>query len=229
MELRLNVVVPVHDEARALPYLLARLALLRRAPGAEVVVVDGGSTDGTATLLREAAIPWARAPRGRASQMNAGARMGSGDVIMFLHADTELPPDAIEQIDMAVADGAIGGFFRVRLDSDRPLLRLVGWMITQRSRITGIATGDQAIFVTRGAFERLGGFAPLPLFEDVELCSRLRRLGTVAHLPATATTSARRWENVGPLRTVLRMWLLRAGYALGLSPEFLARYYGASR
>lgn len=227
--MRLNVVVPVHNEVAALPALLGYLSELQRVHGVEVLVVDGGSDDGSANLLRAADCPSATAPLGRASQMNAGAQMGQGAAILFLHADTSLPSDTCEQIETALDAGAVGGFFRLRLDSPRPLLRLVGWMITQRSRLTGIATGDQALFVRRDAFEELGGFAPLPLFEDVEFCARLGRVGSIAPLPGTVTTSARRWEALGPLRTVVRMWLLRAGYWIGLSPHTLARYYEASR
>lgn len=194
-----------------------------------VVMVDGGSDDGSSELLRNSGLACISAVRGRASQMNAGAAAGRGDVVLFLHADTELPTDACAQIEAAVGAGAVGGFFRVQLDSRRPLLRLIGWLITQRSRLTGIATGDQAIFVTREAFTLLGGFPPLPMFEDVALCTRLRGLGKIARLPGTVTTSARRWENHGPWRTILRMWLLRTGYTIGLSPGVLARYYEAAR
>lgn len=195
----------------------------------DVVVVDGSSSDGGGELIRDSGLTCVSAPRGRASQMNAGAGAGRGDVILFLHADTELPGDACAQIEAAASGGAVGGFFRVRLDSQRPLLRLVSWMITTRSGLTGVATGDQAIFVTREAFMLLGGFPPLPLFEDVELCTRLRALGEIVRLPGTVTTSARRWENHGHWRTILWMWLLRAGYTLGLSPRILARYYEATR
>lgn len=194
-----------------------------------VVMVDGGSDDGSGELLRNSGLTCVSAVRGRASQMNAGAAAGCGDVILFLHADTELPTDACAQIEVAVGAGAVGGFFRVHLDSRRPLLRLIGWMITQRSRLTGVATGDQAIFVTREAFTLLGGFPPLPMFEDVAMCTRLRDLGKIARLSGMVTTSARRWENHGPWRTILRMWLLRVGYTIGLSPGVLARYYEAAR
>jgi len=227
--LGLNVIVPVHNEIAALPDLIRRLRKLQAVAGVHVVVVDGGSDDGGGELLRDSDVGCVSAPRGRASQMNAGAAAGRGEIILFLHADTELPDDACRQIETAVSAGAVGGFFRVRLDSRRPLMRLVGWMITQRSGLTGVATGDQAIFVTREAFERLGGFPPLPLFEDVELCTQLRALGRIVRLPGTVITSARRWENHGPWRTILRMWLLRAGYTLGLSPQLLARYYEVVR
>jgi len=227
--LRLNVVVPVHNEIIALPEVLERLRHLQDTPGVDVIMVDGGSDDGSLELLRDSGLNWIRAPLGRASQMNAGAAAGRGDVVLFLHADTRLPGDACVQIDAAIDAGAVGGFFRVRLESQRPVLRLVSRMITLRSGLTGVATGDQAIFVAHDAFTQLGGFPPLPLFEDVELCTRLRRLGKIIRLDGTVTTSARRWENHGPWRTVLRMWLLRAGYTLGLSPRILARYYEATR
>lgn len=221
--------VPVHNEIAALPDVLPRLRRLRETPGVDVIVVDGGSDDGSLELLRASGLNCVSAPLGRASQMNAGAAAGRGDVLLFLHADTRLPADACAQIDAAVQKGALGGFFRVRLDSRRPVLRLVGRMVTLRSGLTGVGTGDQAIFVTREAFTQLGGFPPLPLFEDVELCTRLRRLGRIVRLDGMVVTSARRWENHGPWRTILRMWLLRAGYTIGLSPRVLARYYEATR
>ena len=227
--MRLNVIVPVHNEVAALPQMLERLRRLQRTSGVDVVVVDGGSDDGSHELLRAGGVPHVSAPLGRASQMNVGAESARGDVILFLHADTVLPDNACAQIEAAIRDGAVGGFFRVRLDSQRPLLRLVGRMITARSGLTGIATGDQAIFMTRDAFAELGGIPPLPLFEDVELCTRLRRLGRIVRLEGTAITSARRWENHGPWKTILRMWILRAGYTVGLSPSVLARYYEATR
>ncbi len=227
--LRLNVVVPVHNEVAALPEVLRRLRILHERSGVDVVLVDGSSDDGGGKLLRASGLPCISAPRGRAGQMNAGAGTGRGDVILFLHADTRLPQEADVEIRAAINAGAVGGFFRVRLDSRRPLLRLVSWMITTRSGLTGVATGDQAIFMTREAFDQLGGFPPLPLFEDVEICTRLRGLGKIVRLEGTVTTSARRWENHGPWRTILLMWLLRAGYTIGLSPRVLARYYEATR
>ena len=227
--LRLDVVVPVYNEIAVLPTLLPRLLTLRDQRDVELILVDGGSEDGTQEMLQKSGLPWMSAERGRSSQMNAGAGVGRGDVILFLHADSSLPDEACAEIRRAVANGAQSGFFRVRLDSARPLLRLVGWMINRRSRLTRVATGDQALFVTRATFEQLGGYAPLPLFEDVELCTRLRGLGPMAALPQIVTTSARRWENHGPWRTIFQMWLLRLGYAFGLSPERLARYYETAR
>jgi hypothetical protein len=150
-------------------------------------------------------------------------------VLLFLHADSELPSNGVALIDAAVDSGARAGFFRLQLDSPRLVLRLVGWLITQRSRLTSIATGDQGLFVTRSAFAELGGFAPLPLFEDVEWSARVRRCGRSVCLDGTVVTSARRWEVLGPLRTIVRMWLLRAAYAIGVPAHTLAHYYQAVR
>ncbi len=230
--MHVSIVVPVLNEAQGLRAFLERLGCSlerERRDSADVVIVDGGSDDDTVPLLRASGWPWIVAERGRGLQMNAGAAATRGEALLFLHADTTLPDTALDALRAALRAGAVGGFFRVRLDSDRRLLRWVGHLISARSRLTGIATGDQAIFVRRDAFEQLGGFAPLPLFEDVDLMRRLKRLGRVAALPCAVTTSARRWEGHGPWRTILRMWCLRLLYYLGLRPERLARYYGIAR
>ena len=220
-------VVPVYNEIRVLPRLLPELRRLQAE--AEVVLVDGGSDDGSAEMLSQSGLRWLRSERGRAAQMNAGAAAGTGDVILFLHADTRLPLDAARRALEACRGGANAGFFRGRLDSTRPLLRLVGWLMNWRSRLTRIATGDQALFVRREVFERTGGFPALPLFEDVELSARLRREGGVVALRESVVTSARRWERHGAWRTILRMWHLRALYALGFPADRLARRYGTAR
>lgn len=217
--------IPVLDEAGALPGLIAALRRL----AAQVVFVDGGSSDGTRELIAAAGFRCISAPRGRAAQMNAGAAASTGSVLMFLHADTELPRDALQRLRHAVRGGAVGGSFDVRLDSRRPLLRVVGRLISLRSRLTGVATGDQALFATREAFDRLGGFAPLDLFEDVDFSRRLKRLGPVVRLPAAVITSARRWERHGALRTIARMWALRTLYYCGIDPAVLARAYQGAR
>lgn len=225
MTVCVSVVIPVLDEAEALPRLLDRL---RRLP-AEVVFVDGGSSDATPQLLAASGFRWFVAARGRAAQMNAGAAAATGSVLLFLHADTELPRDALPRIRRALQSGAVGGGFALRLDARDPLLRLVGRLITWRSRLTGVATGDQAQFVTRKAFDALGGFAPLPLFEDIDFSRRLRRLGPVVQLRAPVLTSARRWRRQGAVRTIARMWLLRALYYCGVDVTVLARHYQAAR
>jgi rSAM/selenodomain-associated transferase 2 len=167
------------------------------------------------------------AERGRAAQMNAGAAVARGDVLLFLHADVRLPTGAGCAVREASAHGARWGRFDVRLDSPRASLAMVGAAMNLRSRTTGIATGDQAIFVDRALFEAVGGYAPIPLMEDVELSARLRRVGRCACLRQCVTVSARRWERRGVARTVVEMWAWRAAYALGVSPATLHRlYYG---
>lgn len=221
----LSIIVPVLNEAARLPALLVGLAPFREA--AEVIVVDGGSTDGSAEAARAAG--WARvlaAPRGRARQMNAGAAAACGEVLLFLHADTSLPPTALEDIRAALADPpVVGGRFDVRLDSPRPIYRAVETLTNLRSRWTGIWTGDQAIFVRRAVFERLGGFPDIPLMEDVELSRRLKRAGRRACLRSRVTASARKWEREGAARTILLMWALRFLYLVGVSPARLHRWY----
>lgn len=222
---RLSVVIPTLNEAAHLARLLPDL--LAREPGVEVVVVDGGSDDGSGDVVaRWAAVRWLAGPRGRARQMNAGARAAAGTTLLFLHADTRLPDGAGAAIEAALADPAVvGGRFDVRIDSPRPLLGVVGWMMNQRSRLSGISTGDQGIFVRRAVFEEIGGYADIPLMEDVELTRRLKRRGRVAALRLRVTTSARKWEREGAVRTIVLMWTLRLLYALGVSPARLHRWY----
>ena len=230
--MRLAVVVPVLNEAATIEGALQRLAPLR-SRGARLIVVDGGSDDDTAARAALLADRVLAAPRGRASQMNAGAQDAlarEADVLLFLHADTRLPEDADRIVARALADGAHSwGRFDVRLDADGWPLRLIETLMNWRSRATGIATGDQAIFATRAAFNRLGGFAPLPLMEDVEFCSRARRLTRPAALRSRVLTSARRWQRHGLWRTVALMWWLRLSYFFGADPAALARRYRDAR
>lgn len=223
--MRLAVVIPALDEADHLAALLPDL--LAREPDAEVVVVDGGSRDATRAIVARS--PRARlleAPRGRARQMNAGAGAVGGDALLFLHADTRLPDGASAAITRALADPTVvGGRFDVRFDNPRRIYRMIAWFMNRRSRLTGISTGDQAIFVRRAVFEAMGGFADIRLMEDVDFTRRLKRRGAVAALALRVTTSARKWEREGPGRTTLRMWALRLLYALGASPEVLHRWY----
>ena len=225
----LSVIIPTLDEERTIRETLARL---QRAAFTEILVVDGGSGDGTVALVSEAATG-ARlltAPRGRARQMNAGATAATGDVLVFLHADTLLPPTAADDIRAALSDpDVVGGRFDARLDRDRGLYRLVSRMMNWRSRLTGIATGDQAIFVRRNVFEAIGGFPDIPIMEDVAFSKRLKQMGRVAALRSCVVTSARRWERHGPVRTVLLMWGLRLLFFLGVSPERLHRLYSDVR
>lgn len=221
----LSIIIPTLDEAEGIAATLAALQPLR-ARGCEVIVADGGSADGTAELARPLADTVVAAPRGRARQQNAGAAAATGDVLLFLHADTRLPAAA----DRLVLDG-LGrtgrgwGRFGVRLTGRHPLLRVIERMMGIRSRLTGIATGDQAIFVRRDWFRDAGGFPGIPLMEDVALSGTLKRRGRPLCLRAAVVTSSRRWESRGVWRTMLLMWRLRLTYALGADPVALAERY----
>jgi len=222
----LSIIVPVLDEEGGIEAALKALADLRRF-GHEVIVADGGSSDRTVELARPLANLVIAAPRGRAAQMNAGAARASGDTLVFLHADTRLPPAA----DCAIVDGLrrsgrIWGRFDVAIDGRHPMLRIVAVMMNLRSRATGIATGDQAMFVTRAAFAECGGYPDIPLMEDIALSRRLKRASGPLCLKTRVTTSGRRWEQRGVFRTILLMWRLRLAYFLGAEPHALARRYG---
>ncbi len=224
--LRLTIVIPALDEAAVVEDTLARLQPLR-GRGHEVILVDGGSRDGTPRLAVPLVDRLLHAPRGRARQMNAGAACARGDVLLFLHADTELPRDADARVAVALGSpAAVWGRFDVHLSGRHPLLRVVERSMNLRSRLSGIATGDQAIFVRRDAFRSVGGFPDLPLMEDIAFSRTLKSLARPVCVAAPAVTSSRRWEGQGVLRTILLMWRLRLGYALGIDPGRLARGYG---
>jgi len=212
---RLSVVVPALNEAAGIRAALEALAPLR-ARGHEVIVVDGGSTDGTAQLAAGLCDQVLVTPRGRALQMNAGARAAGGDVLVFLHADTRLPAD------FRIPEAALWGRFDVRIEGRHPLLKLVAWSMNLRSRLTGIATGDQAMFVRRELFP---GFPEIALMEDIALSRLLRRRGRPTCLRDKVVTAGRRWEARGVVRTIVLMWWLRLLYFLGASPEYLIRFY----
>jgi len=223
---RLSVVIPALNEATALPDLLADLAPLL-ACGAQIIVADGGSNDGTLALI--GASDWVDAPRGRARQMNAGAGLARGEVLWFVHADTRLPMAIDEIWTSLLADHEWQwGRFDVRLSGNDWRLKVIGQMINWRSRLSGIATGDQGLFVRRALFEKLGGFADLALMEDIELCKRLKTHAPALNLRQRLATSSRRWERRGIARTVGLMWLLRARYFFGADPNALARLYRQS-
>lgn len=218
------IVVPVLDEAGGVAATLDALAPLRRR-GCEVIVVDGGSTDATVELAATRADAVLSAPRGRARQMNAGAAASRAEALLFLHADTRLPACADRLVRAALDRGALWGRFDVRISGRPFMLRVVAAAMNARSRLTGIATGDQAIFVRREVFERIGGFPEQPLMEDVEISRRLRTRSAPACLRERVTTSGRRWERRGVWRTIWVMWRLRWRYWLGESPDALAEAY----
>lgn len=217
----LSIIVPVLDEAAALPALLAQLAPWRAA-GDEVLVADGGSRDGSAALAAAGSDRVVHAARGRALQMNAAAAVARGRVLWFVHADSRIEP----ALRSALIDTDGWGRCDVRIDDPAPVFRIIESAMNLRSRLSGIATGDQGLFVTRDLFERAGGFAPLALMEDIELSRRLRRLARPRCLRARITTSARRWRRHGIVRTVLLMWGLRLAWRCGVPPARLARWYG---
>ncbi|HTJ09088.1 MAG TPA: TIGR04283 family arsenosugar biosynthesis glycosyltransferase [Candidatus Binataceae bacterium] len=224
----LSVIVPMLNEERAIARTLDAIAA--GASGAEaaveVIVVDGGSTDRSCEEARPRCATLLVARRGLARQMNAGAAAAQGDALVFVHADTLMPASFARDIAAALADRAvIGGRFDLQLDGDAPFLRLIGWLISARSRLSRTGTGDQAIFVRRDAFERLGGYRDIALCEDLDLARRLKRAGRVACLRSRVTTSARRWRERGVMATTIRMWFIRAAFLLGVPPERLAHLY----
>ncbi len=221
-EPRLTVVMPALDEAPAIAATLQALAPLR-ARGHELIVVDGGSSDATAALAADAADAVLHSPRGRARQMNAGAAAARGDVLLFLHADTRLPEGADAAIARALQAGARWGRFDVRIEGRSVWFPLIGALMNLRSRLTGIATGDQALFVEHRLFQQLGGYAELPLMEDVELSTRLRAVARPACLRERVLTSGRRWESRGVWRTIVLMWRLRWRWWRGVPADELAR------
>jgi uncharacterized protein len=219
--MRLAVVVPTLNEEAALARTLPRTLLLAD----EVVVSDGGSTDRTLEIARSLSVRTVAGPPGRGGQLNRGAAATDADLLLFLHADTTLPEDAPCRIRKAVANGAPGGAFFVRFDVAARKLALGAWLINQRTRLTRLPLGDQAQFVTRAAFFRLGGFKEWPILEDLDFAWRLRKLGSMALIDASVTTAARRFLEGGVVRTVATNWLIWSLYCLGVSPHRLARLY----
>jgi rSAM/selenodomain-associated transferase 2 len=221
----ISIIIPTLNEGAHIAGMLVRLQPLR-ARGHQIILVDGGSRDRTVAEAKDLADRIIQAPRGRASQMAAGTSLAAHPVLWFLHADSRVPEQA-DSLIAAALQRRRWGRFDVRLSGhrQRPLLRLVAWLMNRRSCLTGIATGDQGIFVTRQALAAIGGIPPLPLMEDVELSRRLRHLGRPACISTPLITSSRRWEQHGIWRTIALMWLLRAAYALGVPPVRLARLY----
>lgn len=230
-----SIIIPILNEADNLTRLFEYLCQLNPAPQ-QVILVDGGSNDNSFALaqylikdlrvVQQSAIDWQvlASSAGRALQMNRGAALATGDVLLFLHADTQLPNQAIAEITLAVMR-AEWGRFDVRLDSNKLLLKLIGSMINLRSQLTGIATGDQAIFIKRKVFEQLSGYPNQALMEDVEISKRLKAIGKPACLDSKVVTSARRWQQHGTWRTILLMWRLRFDYWRGVSVDSIRRRY----
>ena len=224
------VIIPVLNEENALPCLLKGILALEFE---EIILVDGNSQDRTVevakTFLNTSSHPHYQiisGPKGRATQMNAGAAKATTEILLFLHADTQLPHNAKNAIEQAMTNShAVGGRFDVRFPLDRGYAWMVSRMMNYRSRLSGICTGDQGMFVRRTVFESIGGYADIPLMEDIEFSRRLKQKGTILALRETVTTSFRQWEQHGPLRTIVRMWILRFLYWGGWDPHRLQQYY----
>lgn len=217
-----SVIVPALDEESEIESALESIGL---DDGHEIVVVDGGSTDSTCARAAALGVRVVSSPPGRARQMNAGAQATAGELLLFLHADTRLPHGWAAAVRRAAEAGAVAGRFDVELRGRHPMLRVVGAFMNFRSRRSRIYTGDQAIFVRRTVFEAIGGYEDVPLMEDIALSRRLKREGPIASLRERVSTSGRRWETSGVVRTIVLMWGLRFAYFIGVPPERLARWY----
>lgn len=222
---KIAVIVPVLNEQHAAEALILRLKAVEAAVQ-ELVVVDGGSSDATANILAQAGFRIIHAEAGRGHALNVGAQATMAEILVFLHADTDLPEGWQHSVRQALSDrNAVWGRFDVRISGASLLLPIVASMMNIRSRLTGIATGDQVIFMSREAYELAGGFPEQLLMEDIEMSRRLKKLSWPACLGSKVTTSGRRWDERGPIRTIFLMWSLRFLYWLGLSPERARRLY----
>ena len=223
--MQISFIIPTLNEETIVGATLQALQSPRER-GHEVIIADGGSKDGTLVACTGLVNHVVLSERGRARQMNAGAAVAHGDVLLFLHADTQLPTDAdLRVLAVLACAGCVWGRFDIRLAGRNPVYRLIEFMINLRSSVSGIATGDQAIFVRRSIFLTLGGYPDIPLMEDIAICRALKRFARPYCLRVRAVTSCRRWEQRGILRTMILMWCLRLAYALGVSAGRLARYY----
>jgi len=224
---RISFIIPVYNEARAIHGSLARLLTDHRGEPLEVIVVDGHPSGTTLGAIRHRQVAKITAPKGRAVQMNAGAAAARGDILLFLHADTLLPPDGLHLIRRTLAQqNVVGGAFDLGIESGRRAFRLIETVVSLRTRLTKIPYGDQAIFLDSRFFHEIGGFKAIPIMEDVELMRRIKRLGKkIAVIPRPVQTSPRRWETDGILYGTLRNWALITLYLAGVRPEKLTRFY----
>ncbi len=224
----LSIVIPILNEAELITPALEKLQFLRNR-GVEIIVVDGGSHDHSDVLAQPLADTVISVEKGeatnRAKQMNLGAMHAKGRVLLFLHIDTELPSQAYKLILSAMELPHVWGRFDVKLSGKNTLFRLIETLMNVRSGLTGIATGDQAIFVTRHAFEKVNGFSDIPIMEDVEISKKLRKQAFPVCLKDRVTTSSRRWERKGIFKTIILMWWLRALYFIGAHPRVIAKQY----
>lgn len=223
--MKLSIILPILNESAQLPDLLTHLLACKRA-GCEVILVDGGSTDQSPEQAEALGFTVLRSEKGRAIQMNQGAKHAKGDVLLFLHADTRLPDTAVQDVMQSLADPeAQWGRFNVKIAGRSPWFKMIAWFMNHRSRLSSIATGDQAIFIRTDCFVKHGGFPVQALMEDIEFSKRLKRDSQAVALTSTVTTSGRRWETKGIWRTIFLMWSLRYAYWRGASPDELAIKY----
>jgi rSAM/selenodomain-associated transferase 2 len=223
--MKISIIVPMLNEAKILPNLLEHLLTFKRQ-GCEIILVDGGSTDGSLAMAHVIGFNVVHSNSGRAHQMNKGAALAAENLLLFLHADTRLPANAIELIENATLDGQYEwGRFDVVIEGESALLKLVAWMMNWRSALTSIATGDQAIFIRRSTFLRIGGFPEQPLMEDIEFSKRLKRQFKPARVTVPVITSGRRWDERGAWKTIFLMWRLRWNYWRGVPAEKIAAAY----
>ena len=227
MQLSLSIIIPVYHEADIIEPIISTLKVLNGNPGVEIIVVDGDPDGSTIRVLGDARVKTLLAKKGRASQMNRGAAASKGDILLFLHADTRLPPHALQHIlEIFRKRRIIGGSFDLGIQSEKKAYRLIEKMVYYRTRLTKIPYGDQAIFLSRRIFFRIGGFKEIPIMEDIELMKRIRAKGyPIGIIPHPVQTASRRWEKEGIVYCTLRNWALAALFLLGVSPEKLAEYY----
>ena len=219
---RLSICIPTYNEASTISTLLQQLKVL----DCEIIIADGGSQDDTVNLAKAFSVTVLQGAKGRAAQMALAAAHASGDVLWFVHADSRFESNLSRQIQPLLNLSPIQwGRFDVRLDAQGMMFRIIETMINWRSKVTQVATGDQGIFVHRLLYQQLGGFAPIALMEDVELCKRLRKVSPIVCISSPIITSARRWQQKGIWRTILLMWFLRAAYFIGINPSRLVRWY----
>jgi rSAM/selenodomain-associated transferase 2 len=227
LECRISLIIPVFCEQTVINETIEAVRRLRGGDTAEIIAVDGQTEGETLAAIRDAAVRKVRSEKGRGVQLNRGAAVASGDVLLFLHADTALPPAAFERIAGAMRDeGCVGGAFDLRIDSPKAGFRIIETVANLRSRLTRIPYGDQAIFIRASFFRTLGGFREIPIMEDVDLMRRIKRQGgRIVIFREPVTTSARRWEKEGLVFGTLRNWFLMTLYLCGVAPERLARFY----
>lgn len=221
----ISIIIPTYNEAASITDTVKHVVTHAGNENYEIIIADGGSNDETVSLAESLGCSVVKSSKGRGNQLNAGAAAAQGQTLLFLHADTLLPGNFICLINNAISRGYVWGRFDVTLSGKQPLLRIIEKMISLRSKLTGIATGDQAIFIDKAVFNRLSGFKNIPLMEDIEISRRLKRIKRPACLTERVITSSRRWEQHGIVKTVLQMWLLRFLYFIGVSPAVLHKLY----